>query len=292
MVFEIQHSTIYTYSHPAAEAYVEARLCPPRLPSQDILQRELIIQPGVRTSPYEDHFGNHVEFFSLPYRHKRLEIHSRMLVETLQTQVPEDNQSVSLQEARQIMAHQVVDIYPYLQLTPIVTSGRDAAEWARRIFHSSKSLGECCRELCSEIYKTFEYKSGSTTNSTPLAEVWKHRRGVCQDFAHIALSILRTARIPCRYVCGFIETNAPANGARLVGSLAKHAWIEVLLPGLVWMGIDPTNNQLTGHRHVAMTYGRDFSEAAPIRGTFKGSGGQNMKVKVRMRRVKTVRESS
>jgi transglutaminase-like putative cysteine protease len=121
--------------------------------------------------------------------------------------------------------------------------------------------------------------------STPLAEVWKTRCGVCQDFAHIMLSVLRTSGLPARYVCGYIETDPPEGAARLVGAVATHAWVEVLVPGMEWVALDPTNNQWCGERHVAVSFGRDFADAAPLRGTFKGSGGQEMSVKVVMKRI-------
>jgi transglutaminase-like putative cysteine protease len=138
------------------------------------------------------------------------------------------------------------------------------------------------------IHEKFRYEPGSTDNSTPLETVWKQRAGVCQDFTHVMLGVLRTAGVPSRYVCGYIESDPirPNPGApRLVGSLATHAWVEVLTPGMHWVAIDPTNNQWCGQRHVTMAYGRDSVDATPVRGTFKGSGAQNMKVRVTMKRM-------
>jgi transglutaminase-like putative cysteine protease len=142
--------------------------------------------------------------------------------------------------------------------------------------------------LNEAIHSEFKYKSGATENSTPLATIWKSKIGVCQDFAHVGLSILRTAGLPARYVCGYIETDRArdSEGApkRLVGAVATHAWIEVLVPGMTWVAIDPTNRQWVNERYVAVSFGRDQRDATPIRGTFKGSGGQGMKVRVIMKR--------
>jgi transglutaminase-like putative cysteine protease len=103
------------------------------------------------------------------------------------------------------------------------------------------------------------------------------------------ISILRAARIPCRYVCGYIESeptvSADPTRKRLVGSLATHAWVEVLVPGLAWVALDPTNNQWCGEQHVTVAVGRDFLDAAPVRGTFKGSASQKLKVHVSMQRI-------
>jgi transglutaminase-like putative cysteine protease len=96
------------------------------------------------------------------------------------------------------------------------------------------------------------------------------------------LSVLRTAGLPARYVCGYIETDGPG---KLVGSIATHAWVEVMLPGLQWVAIDPTNDQWCGERHITVALGRDFEDASPVRGTFKGSGTQSMKVRVTMKRL-------
>ena len=104
------------------------------------------------------------------------------------------------------------------------------------------------------------------------------------------LAVLRTAGFPARYICGYIDANpVNADGKRLVGALATHAWVEVLLPGQVWVALDPTNNQWCGERHITVSYGRDFRDATPLRGTFKGTGAQNMKVKVLVRQLTSAR---
>ena len=99
------------------------------------------------------------------------------------------------------------------------------------------------------------------------------------------LSVLRTSGLPARYVCGYIETDPPKEGRRLTGAVATHAWVEVLVPGMDWVALDPTNDQWCGERHVAVSFGRDFSDATPLRGTFKGCSGQDMSVKVLMKRT-------
>jgi transglutaminase-like putative cysteine protease len=139
--------------------------------------------------------------------------------------------------------------------------------------------------LNGAIHRGFRYVPGSTENWTPLARIWKARSGVCQDFAHLMISVLRTSGLPARYVCGYIETDPPKGGRRLVGSVATHAWVEVLVPGMEWVALDPTNDQWCGERHVAVSFGRDFADATPLRGMFKGSGGQQMTVKVVMKRA-------
>ncbi len=294
MEFEVTHVTDYTYQYAAAEAYLEARLLPPDTPNQTVRTRRLSVEPAVKVSGYTDYFGNGVEFFSLPYRHRSLVITSRSEVQTHVPQPPTAALEVSIDETRQILASTPMEIFDYLQPTDIVVKSRESGHWARRYLRGNRPLGEALEALNKAVYETFAYVSGSTTNSTPLSVVWQQRKGVCQDFTHIMLSVLRTAGLPSRYVCGYIEAVAPPSaatantlgrvGRTLVGAVATHAWVEVLVPGRYWVALDPTNQQWCGERHITVSYGRDFRDATPLRGTFKGTGKQNMKVKVFVKR--------
>ncbi len=285
MRFEISHQTAYRYAVPAIEAYLEARLIAPETAMQSVERRTLEIDPELPVSEYVDAFGNRVEFFSLTLRHERLVIDNRMVVETRPPELPTVALAIPVAEARQVFASNLIDHFDYLQPTVAVPIGGPSFPWAMRYLGGARPLGEALSALNGAIYKHFEYQSGSTDNSTLLATVWKQRRGVCQDFAHVMLSILRSAGLPSRYVCGYIETDAPP-GRRLVGAVATHAWVEVLVPGQNWVALDPTNNQWCGERHVAVSFGRDCRDAAPVRGTFKGAGTQDMRVRVRMKRLK------
>jgi transglutaminase-like putative cysteine protease len=291
MEFEVTHTTHYRYSHPAAEAYGEARLTAPDLPTQTILSHRLVLNPEVETSKYEDHFGNVVNFFSLPFRHRRLVVTNRLVVQTHAVPQPHRALELSVQETRQILNSALTDTFDYLQPTPVVEMGRESYQWARKYLRGDRALGEALQELTQAIHREFRYQSGSTENSTPLATVWKMRKGVCQDLAHIGLSVLRIGGLPARYVCGYIETDPPlapdGTPQPLTGAVATHAWIEVLVPGMQWVAIDPTNDQWVNERYVAVSFGRDYRDAAPIRGTFKGSGGQQMRIRVLMKRRPT-----
>ena len=180
------------------------------------------------------------------------------------------------------------DIFQFTQPTPVIEITRESVQWAKKYLRPSLPIGEALVALSDAIHAEFKYKSGSTDNTTPLAAIWKKKEGVCQDFAHIGLSILRAAGLPARYVCGYIETDPPRNAdgsiGRMTGAVATHAWIEALVPGMAWVAIDPTNRQWVNERYVTVSYGRDYRDATPLRGTFKGSGGQEMKVRVIMKR--------
>ena len=285
MKFEVTHVTNYTYGHPAAEAYGEARLTPPNLPSQKVLSHRIIIEPETKTSTYVDHYGNTVHFFSLPYRHKKLTVSNQMTIETHLVERPAESLELSVQEVRQIFSSMLTDVFDFLQPTEVVEIGKEAVQWARKYLRGDMPLGEGLQLLNEAIHDSFDYKKGVTDNATTLSAIWKEKKGVCQDFAHVGLSILRTAGLPARYVCGYIESEPPRSGEKaLTGAVATHAWIEVLAPGMIWVPIDPTNRQWCDDRYVAVSYGRDFRDATPLRGTFKGSGRQVMTVKVTMKR--------
>ena len=288
MLFEITHRTDYRYGQPAREAYIEARLTPPGLPSQEILSHAIDFQPPTGVSTYHDYFGNEVTFYSMTLRHERLTIVNKLTVRTKETSPPSGALDVTIAEARQLFASRFTDVFDYLQPTAAVPIGTPSIDWARKFFTGGAPLGEALERLNRAIHEKFHYDPGSTNNSTPLETVWKQRAGVCQDFTHVMLGVLRTAGIPSRYVCGYIESDPiqPAERrTRLIGSLATHAWVEALAPGMNWLAIDPTNNQWCGSRHVTMSYGRDSVDATPVRGTFKGSGDQRMKVRVLMKRM-------
>lgn len=288
MEFKITHTTRYRYGHAAAEVYGEARLTPPDLPSQKLVSREFTIDPATKVSGYADHFGNAVEFYSLPFRHQSLAITNRLVVRTQAPETPEEGLECSVQEARQIFSSALVDVFDFLQPTEVVQIGREAFQWAKKYLRANVPLAIALPRLNEAIHDSFAYTKGVTTNATSLALIWKQRKGVCQDFAHVMLSVLRTAGLPARYVCGYIEAAPPRrseSGRALVGAAATHAWVEVLVPGMKWVALDPTNRKWTDERYVTVSYGRDTRDAAPLRGTFKGSGGQKMTAKVMMERV-------
>jgi transglutaminase-like putative cysteine protease len=293
MLFKITHTTDYKYSDPVAEAYLELRLTPPVNERQTIFDHEIAIDPVTRVSGYHDYFGNRVDFISLPFRHSRLVIENEAVVETHPVPLPERALELTVQESRQILSSALPFVFDYLQPTEMVKIGREATQWARRFFSGRQILREALEELNHAIHQEFKYSKGATEFSTDLSTVWRARRGVCQDFAHVMLSVLRTAGVPSRYVCGYLQTALPgdADSSGLVGSLATHAWVEILVPGQIWIALDPTNNRWCGEQHVAVSLGRDADDAAPIRGTFKGSGRQSMKVKVKVAQLKRVKRN-
>ena len=322
MPFEITHTTSYQYTQPSMEAYLEARLTPPSTLHQTVSSHRMTFSPAAPLSAYQDAFGNTVHCYAMTLRHNRLVVKNH-LIATPHYQPPSPEAlSLSIAEVQQLFASNPVriDYFDYLRPTPNIPLGGSAITWAKRYLNPSRPLGEGLHLLNQAIYHGFTYQPGTTSNTTPLQTVWKERRGVCQDYTHIMLSVLRTAHLPARYVCGYIEaaatdpsalepptpiTSVPfqidfpkkratkqrkalpihSNQPTLVGSLATHAWVEVLIPGLQWIALDPTNNQWCRNQHIALTFGRDFEDAAPLRGSFKGTGKQRLRVKVQVKRT-------
>ena len=288
MVFNIAHTTGYVYADTAMEAYLEVRLTPPVRPEQEVLRHRIEFQPAAEASDYIDYFGNRTTFYSMTLRHRQLKVTNRLTVRTLPRVLPDSGLALTVAEARQILKSGT-GVFDYLQPTEATPIAGESIAWAKEILCESHPMGEALDELNKTIYREFKYRSGSTEIETPLSLIWKKREGVCQDFAHVMISVLRAARIPCRYVCGYIESEPAVSvdptRKRLVGSLATHAWVEVLVPGMTWVALDPTNNQWCGEQHVTIAVGRDFLDAAPVRGTFKGSASQKLKVHVSMQRI-------
>lgn len=289
MLFEVSHVTSYKYSDPAMEAYLEVRLTPQSDARQKVLQHRIEFTPAAASvSDYDDYYGNKATVYSMTLRHQHMKVANHLTVRTTKTPLPVAGLALTVAEARQIIRSARTSVFDYIQPTPTVPLGGLSTSWAQQVLREGDPLGDCLERLTQKIHQEFKYQTGSTDNETPLETLWRNRQGVCQDFAHIMLSVLRSSGLPCRYVCGYIESEVPdASPAskRLVGALSTHAWVEVLVPGMEWVPLDPTNNQWCGEQHIAVTRGRDYLDAAPVRGTFKGSASQIMKAHVTMRRI-------
>ena len=164
--------------------------------------------------------------------------------------------------------------------SPFVAVRPAFREYAEPSFLPGRPLLEAVADLNERIYREFKYDPHFTTVATPLDEVLSERRGVCQDFAHLAIACLRSLGLAARYVSGYILTVPPPGRPRLVGADASHAWLSVFVPGLGWADFDPTNDLLPDLQHVTLAWGRDFSDISPLRGVILGGGEQKIDVRV------------
>ncbi len=273
-VFKIHHITKYEYDRNIKESINEIKIFPYSCSEQVILQHDLVItgQPGLHT--YYDYWGNKTGIFNLLSPHKELVIESKLIVRTL---LSTQGQTKFLSGWRELNS----GVKGKLRLIELTSAAPVKQQdkinvISKNIFDKNKNVAEVVENCNEYIYNTFEYIKGITNIETTVDEILDKQAGVCQDFAHVMLQILRTLSIPCRYVSGYICPNK--NGMR--GEGATHAWVEVWLPYLGWTGIDPTNNIWATDSHVKLAVGRDFKDCTPVKGSFKGPARQKLSVYV------------
>lgn len=287
MKFLVRHLTLYHYEEPASESVAELRVCPLSTCGQELRGRKLGIEPTVGMDGHWDYFGNWVEHLSVPFPHQRLSVESISEVVTAAPPETSPYDQLTLAEARQILRSEGMTGYDFLLPTRAVPLGKILNPLPRLLCAPKQEWIDSLLEAVAWIHGNFKYQPGATDVFTPLEEIVAGREGVCQDFAHLFLALLRTAGLPARYVSGYIEAADPTQpgSADLIGAAASHAWVEVRLPGGVWLGLDPTNNQIAGERHIRVAVGRDYNDVAPMRGTYKGSSEQELSVEVHLDRI-------
>lgn len=271
-IFKIQHITRYEYDRPVHESVNEIKIFPYQCPEQETLQHDLFItnHPDVQT--FTDYWGNKTGGFNLMPSHKVLSIDSTLLLRTTATSQLKINFHSDFEQ----LAAEVDDQLQLLELArPDNIHSQEAIDNIVQTITRPDNSVAGATERCSEyIFKSFKYIKGITHIETTVDELLDHRAGVCQDFAHVMLQVLRSCHIPCRYVSGYVCPNK--NGMR--GEGATHAWVEALIPGYGWAGIDPTNNAWVTNKHVKLSVGKHFSDCSPVKGTFKGPAHQTLSV--------------
>ena len=273
--FKIQHTTKYTYDNFVRDSANKIILYPLVDIYQDVIKHDLIITGNPQVDTYIDYYGNEVGSFTYPNPHNLLVITSRVSVTTHPRPLPVDNIFAAEQWNELFNLRYVVPYIDYLkqeyfegliELQPVVETERLTDDTP---YHTAL-------KFCKYVYRNFEYIKGVTTVETTLDEIWKLKAGVCQDFAHLLMVMLRLVGIPARYVSGYICPNR--DGMR--GEGATHAWAEAYIPGYGWLGIDPTNNCVANENHVRLAVGRNFSDCSPVKGVYKGSSGHTLDVSV------------
>jgi transglutaminase-like putative cysteine protease len=272
--FRIHHITSYEYNRAVTESVNDIRIFPYQCEEQEVLQHELLItgQPELQT--YTDYWGNKAGIFNLPAAHTELVIESKLVVRTIM----DLDRRLNFNTGFESLHAEVQLNISLLELTKAEPIKNQAAidDIVRQIFQPWKSVAATVQDCCQFIFQHFSYIKGITDIETTVDEIIGQHAGVCQDFAHVMLQVLRTLKIPSRYVSGYICPNK--DGLR--GEGATHAWVESWIPGYGWAGIDPTNNIWVTNTHVKLAVGRSFTDCSPVKGTFKGPASQNLYVKV------------
>jgi transglutaminase-like putative cysteine protease len=279
--YRIRHTTEYQYSALVSECRNVAHLIPQDGPAQSCLASRVRIEPSpAEYSERLDFFGNRTSHFSVQQPHWQLSVSATSEVETQETSnelalhsaIPWEEAGNRIRRAEE---PDTLEHRQFLLDSPLVTVGPILHQYALTSFEPGRPAVEAVYDLMERIHRDFEYDPGFTTISTPLSQVLEHRRGVCQDFVHLAVGCLRSVGLPARYVSGYIETIPPPGEGRLIGADASHAWFSVYIPEEGWLEFDPTNNQMPMDQHIAVAYGRDFSDVTPVKGVIFGGGEEH-----------------
>lgn len=283
MYYAISHLTLYKYSEPISDSVMEIRMQPRSDGIQRTIRFDLKVSPETRIFSTRDYLGNVIHNFNIPALHESLAIKSEAVVDVKPPQaLPDALLNSAWDEIDN--ARNDRDLYDFLltgrytKPTALLSQFGDEVDWRRR----SDPLS-VVRELNSAIYNAFEYRSGVTRADSPIDEALADRRGVCQDFTHIMLTMLRQIGIPARYISGYLF-HRTEEGDRSDED-ATHAWLEAWLPSLGWVGFDPTNNLIVGNRHVRVNISNDYANASPSRGIFRGNADTELEVRVHVREL-------
>jgi transglutaminase-like putative cysteine protease len=290
MNYSITHRTLYEYAAPVTVSHHVTRLEPRTFNSQTCEKFSIRIFPEPALSKTRlDFFGNRLCFFAIQEIHGRLEIstHSRVTVTArrlpaLET-TPEWGKVAEI--FRDPVSPEVVEPYQFVFDSPHIRVSQELEDYAAESFGKETPLLAGAADLTRRIFEDFKYDPKATTVATPLEEVWKNRRGVCQDFAHLGIACLRSLGLPARYVSGYLRTRPPEGQPRLVGADASHAWFRIFCPGTGWVDFDPTNNVQPAEEHIIVAYGRDFGDVSPVAGILTGGGDHEVKVSVDVEEV-------
>ncbi len=273
-IYKIVHITKYQYNSPIKESINEIRLFPHHFENQDVLQYQLVVSNNPPIFFSQDCHGNRVGCFNTLEPHAEMTIESNMLVRVNHSlKIPELDATTpkDLIEEKEKSISLLRFSYP-----EIIKKQDEIISILNQIGYQDKSIITLAQECSQYIYSNFKYRKGITNINTTLDEVLEYKKGVCQDFAHVLLQLMRTAGVPARYVSGYIcpkETGFRGEGA-------THAWVEIYSPKQGWLGIDPTNNIWVMNTHVKLAVGLNFNDCSPVKGTYKGFAKETLSVSV------------
>jgi transglutaminase-like putative cysteine protease len=296
--FDIRYTTRFTYATPVSESQNELRACPATDDRQAVLHYNVTTTPSSRVASYLDHWGTRVDTFGVRAPHDLLEVVAEATVDTSKQPL------ITTAPRRDALADETFRDRHLEFLTPSmhVRWGDDVGAAARR---AADLAGDDVIGAVLSVHRAvggaLEYVPGETYVGVRVDDVFAAGRGVCQDFAHLAVAMYRSLGIPARYVSGFLFTSSDATGAEVAGDevhVETHAWVEVAIPtgpgtggrsgpAVTWFALDPTNQQEVGERHVTIGRGRDYDDVAPFRGVFSGRSDHELDVTVVMRRLAT-----
>ena len=286
--YRITHETSYHYENPVSVSRQQLHLTPRDCPWQSVIAHAIVIEPEPTLCLSDlDHLGNPVRRFAIEAPHDRLQVCAESTIE-VRPRLPVAVETVPTWESvRDALAYGAVPVHleanRYLFESPFVRVKHEFSAYAKPCFVPGRPLLEAVEALMNRIYSEFKFDAAATTISTPVLKVLETKRGVCQDFAHLMLSCLRSLGLAARYVSGYLLTQPPPGQPRLIGADASHAWVSVYCPvadGGLWIDFDPTNNLMPGTQHITLAWGRDFGDVSPLRGVILGGDAHEPRVAV------------
>lgn len=289
--YHIAHDTEYCYAYSVTNARHRAHLIPVDRPDQQVHRRALTVNQSLAESAEGvDFFGNRYRDFAINVPHRLLSVQARLEV-SVRTPVWPTQSAIwtgkslarrSFDPADQASTRFALTCAPYLVDSPMIPALPEAASWALAHLGSGKPLHQQLLAMTQAIFEEFVFDADATTVGTPLSQVFKTKRGVCQDFAQLMIAALRSVGIPARYLSGYILTHPLPGKPRLIGADATHAWVEAWCPGHGWLGLDPTNGKAVTDEFIALACGRDYADVIPLRGVVVGGGEHSLEVSVTM----------
>jgi transglutaminase-like putative cysteine protease len=290
--YRVRHETIYKYAADVMHSHHLLHLVPRPTPYQECLEHEIQIDPlSHRRMNGLDAFGNPLIRLELAQPHRELRVISQMQIEVHARPAVSLDSTDTWEKVRDAFAYRgawpsrdQLDAARFRHESPHVRVKQSFTDYSAVCFPEGRPILACAESLSSKLHKDIEYAPGVTTISTSPTEVVETRRGVCQDFAHLMISCLRSRGLPARYVSGYLRTNATQTegGEKLVGDAASHAWVAVWSPPFGWIEFDPTNGCFAGTDHIAVAWGRDFGDVSPLRGVILGGAEHQLSVTVRV----------
>jgi transglutaminase-like putative cysteine protease len=285
MRYRVKHLTTYSYSDYVSLCLNETRLGPRSGRRQTCHHTQLHIDPRPGfMAERKDYYGNHVMFFSVQERHRRLEVSTISDVEVQPFTPPMPGVTPAWEDVRAALSSDPhPDHFTALQFmhdSAHINADAMLAEYAAPSFTPKRPILEAVSDLTRRINQDFKYDKTATSLTTSLKEVFDMRKGVCQDFAHLEIGCLRSIGLAARYVSGYLLTDPPPGQPRMVGADASHAWLSFYCTGFGWIDMDPTNNVIPSDRHVMLAWGRDYADVSPIKGVILGGGQHTLSVSV------------
>ena len=285
MRYHVTHTTRYDYMDAVTLSHNLVRLRPRDHGMQSCLSHELTVSPVPSLSSERlDYFGNHTVWLSLQEPHTQLTVTARSEVKVDLMLQPDVEQGPSWEQVREAllggMDARSLAARQFCFDSPYVRRHAELADYARLSFPAGHPFLRCVLDLTQRIHRDFKFLPGSTRVGTPVLEVLRNRRGVCQDFAHLQIGCLRSMGLAARYVSGYIATMPPPGQPRLIGADASHAWVSAFEPDFGWIAFDPTNGIMPSDSHITVAWARDYDDLGPVKGILVGGQRQRLRVSV------------